>query len=110
MDRIRWDEDNLMITEAQKDSTMKILEPKTPFIHYNMSTDELLGAAGACPLRQNSLDALVDGSLQGTLADTLGQHPAMLQGACRRLSSIRPSRMPGAETRIPPRPRRFHKS
>lgn len=36
---IRWDEDNLMITEAQKDSTMKVTEPKTPYIHYDHETD-----------------------------------------------------------------------
>ncbi|KAJ3393120.1 hypothetical protein HDU84_002797 [Entophlyctis sp. JEL0112] len=38
-----WTEDNILITEAQKNSTMKITEPKTPFIHYNMSTDEIVG-------------------------------------------------------------------
>ncbi|KAJ3274465.1 hypothetical protein HDV01_002593 [Terramyces sp. JEL0728] len=42
---IRWDEDNLAITEAQKDSTMKILEPKTPYIHYDASMDELKGTS-----------------------------------------------------------------
>ncbi|KAJ1552691.1 hypothetical protein HK405_010359 [Cladochytrium tenue] len=47
--RLRWDEDNLMLTEAQKDSTMKITEPKTPFIHYNMETDEITGNTGAVP-------------------------------------------------------------
>ncbi|KAJ2771524.1 hypothetical protein IWQ57_002179 [Coemansia nantahalensis] len=33
--RLRWDEDNLKITEAQKDAKMKVDEPKTPFIRYN---------------------------------------------------------------------------
>jgi hypothetical protein len=28
-----------MLTEAQKDSTMKVDEPKTPFIRYNPETD-----------------------------------------------------------------------
>ncbi|KAM3584194.1 hypothetical protein VKS41_003017 [Umbelopsis sp. WA50703] len=37
--RLKWDEDNLMLTEAQKDSTMKVDEPKTPFIRYNPETD-----------------------------------------------------------------------
>ncbi|KAJ2963283.1 hypothetical protein NQZ79_g1630 [Umbelopsis isabellina] len=37
--RLKWDEDNLMLTEAQKDSTMKVDEPKTPFIRYNAETD-----------------------------------------------------------------------
>jgi protein phosphatase inhibitor 2 len=30
-----------MLTEAQKDSTMKVDEPKTPFIRYNPETDEV---------------------------------------------------------------------
>ncbi|KAI9348227.1 hypothetical protein BDR26DRAFT_854260 [Obelidium mucronatum] len=41
-----------MITEAQKNSTMKITEPKTPFIHYNMSTDEITGHSGEIPPMQ----------------------------------------------------------
>lgn len=28
-----------MLTEAQKDSTMKVDEPKTPFIRYDAETD-----------------------------------------------------------------------
>ncbi|KAI8833317.1 hypothetical protein BJ741DRAFT_612674 [Chytriomyces cf. hyalinus JEL632] len=41
--------DNLMMTEAQKNSTMKIDEPKTPYIHYNALTDEIVGHSGAIP-------------------------------------------------------------
>ncbi|KAJ1726497.1 hypothetical protein LPJ61_005143, partial [Coemansia biformis] len=33
--RLRWDEDNLKITEAQKDAKMKVDEPPTPYIRYN---------------------------------------------------------------------------
>ncbi|KAF9354787.1 hypothetical protein BGX26_007359 [Mortierella sp. AD094] len=40
--RLKWDEENLMITEAQKDSTMKIDEPKTPFVHYNFELDKVM--------------------------------------------------------------------
>ncbi|KAJ3334105.1 hypothetical protein HDU76_010227 [Blyttiomyces sp. JEL0837] len=47
--RLRWDEDNLMITESQKNATMKITEPKTPFIHYNIDTDEITGNSGSIP-------------------------------------------------------------
>ncbi|TPX33766.1 hypothetical protein SmJEL517_g03430 [Synchytrium microbalum] len=43
--RIRWDEDNLMMTEAAKGATMKITEPKTPYIHYNADTDTVLGTS-----------------------------------------------------------------
>ncbi|KAF9139721.1 hypothetical protein BGX30_007581 [Mortierella sp. GBA39] len=42
--RLKWDEQNLIITEAQKDSTMKIDEPKTPFIHYDHELDRVLSA------------------------------------------------------------------
>ncbi|KAF9920294.1 hypothetical protein FBU30_009900 [Linnemannia zychae] len=42
--RLKWDEENLIITEAQKDSTMKIDEPKTPFIHYDHEHDRVLDA------------------------------------------------------------------
>ncbi|KAG0296352.1 hypothetical protein BGZ96_009589 [Linnemannia gamsii] len=42
--RLRWDEENLIITDAQKDSTMKIDEPKTPFVHYDHELDRVLDA------------------------------------------------------------------
>ncbi|CAG8712836.1 16226_t:CDS:2, partial [Racocetra fulgida] len=34
--------DNIQLTEGQKNSTMKITEPKTPYIHYNQETDEIM--------------------------------------------------------------------
>ncbi|OMJ24518.1 Protein phosphatase inhibitor 2 [Smittium culicis] len=40
--QLKWDEENLRITELQKDSTMKIDEPKTPYIHYNIEDDASL--------------------------------------------------------------------
>ncbi|KAF8928086.1 hypothetical protein EDD21DRAFT_361202 [Dissophora ornata] len=40
--RLKWDEENLIITEAQKDSTMKIDEPKTPYVHYNYELDRVM--------------------------------------------------------------------
>ncbi|KZT71495.1 hypothetical protein DAEQUDRAFT_724010 [Daedalea quercina L-15889] len=36
---LQWDEENLALTEAQKDSQMKITEPKTPYVRYNAETD-----------------------------------------------------------------------
>ncbi|KAJ2898133.1 hypothetical protein GGI21_004885, partial [Coemansia aciculifera] len=36
---LRWDEDNLRVTEAQKDAKMKVDEPKTPYIRYNPELD-----------------------------------------------------------------------
>ena len=37
-----WDEANLSLNEVQKDSTMKITEPKTPYVRYNAETDEVM--------------------------------------------------------------------
>jgi protein phosphatase inhibitor 2 len=39
---LQWDEENLSLTEIQKDSLMKITEPKTPYVRYNPETDELM--------------------------------------------------------------------
>ncbi|KAJ2815350.1 hypothetical protein IWW50_006852, partial [Coemansia erecta] len=36
---LRWDEENLRITEAEKSATMKIDEPRTPYIRYNPEND-----------------------------------------------------------------------
>ncbi|QRW16089.1 hypothetical protein RhiXN_04090 [Rhizoctonia solani] len=43
LDRLTWDEENLALTEIQKDSLMKITEPKTPYVRYNAETDEVEG-------------------------------------------------------------------
>ncbi|KAG6850198.1 hypothetical protein H0H93_016627, partial [Arthromyces matolae] len=40
---LQWDEENLALTEIQKDSLMKITEPKTPYVRYNPETDEVEG-------------------------------------------------------------------
>ncbi|KAI8985432.1 hypothetical protein BDB01DRAFT_788235 [Pilobolus umbonatus] len=40
--RLKWDEASLELTEAQKDSTMKVDEPKTPYVRYNAETDQVL--------------------------------------------------------------------
>ena len=45
-DRLKWDEENLIITEAQKDSTMKIDEPKTPYVHYDHELDKIIDMEG----------------------------------------------------------------
>lgn len=36
-DHARWDEANLSLNEVQRDSTMKITEPKTPYVRYTHS-------------------------------------------------------------------------
>ena len=40
---LQWDEENLALTEAQKDSQMKITEPKTPYVRYDAETDTVEG-------------------------------------------------------------------
>lgn len=48
---LQWDEENLALTEAQKDSQMKITEPKTPYVRYNAETDTVDGGASLASLR-----------------------------------------------------------
>ncbi|TRM67909.1 hypothetical protein BD626DRAFT_480163 [Schizophyllum amplum] len=40
---LQWDEENIALTEIQKDSLMKITEPKTPYVRYNAETDTFEG-------------------------------------------------------------------
>jgi len=40
---LQWDEANIALTELQKDSQMKITEPKTPYVRYNAELDEVEG-------------------------------------------------------------------
>ncbi|PPQ75908.1 hypothetical protein CVT26_000173 [Gymnopilus dilepis] len=40
---LQWDEENLALTEINKDSLMKITEPKTPYVRYNAETDTVEG-------------------------------------------------------------------
>ena len=44
---LQWDEDNIAATEIQKDSLMKITEPKTPYVRYNAETDTIEGGSFA---------------------------------------------------------------
>lgn len=53
---LQWDEENLALTEAQKDSQMKITEPKTPYVRYDAETDTFEGGVlllfPLCPPQQ----------------------------------------------------------
>ncbi|KAG1724842.1 hypothetical protein EDD22DRAFT_789828, partial [Suillus occidentalis] len=40
---LQWDEENFASTEIQKDSLMKITEPKTPYVRYNAETEQVEG-------------------------------------------------------------------
>ncbi|KAG6902451.1 hypothetical protein C0995_016312 [Termitomyces sp. Mi166 len=46
---LQWDEENIALTEIQKDSLMKITEPKTPYVRYNAETDEIEGVTFGNP-------------------------------------------------------------
>jgi protein phosphatase inhibitor 2 len=50
---LQWDEENLALTEIQKDSLMKITEPKTPYVRYNAELDEVDGEIPAFDLNGN---------------------------------------------------------
>ncbi|KAK6908974.1 hypothetical protein I203_102981 [Kwoniella mangroviensis CBS 8507] len=39
---LQWDEANIALTEIQKDSLMKITEPKTPYVRYDAENDRVL--------------------------------------------------------------------
>lgn len=57
--RLKWDEANLYLTEQEKNSTMKIDEPKTPYAkHYDPAEDEEeLHTLDADDLMVDELDA-----------------------------------------------------
>ncbi|KIJ56943.1 hypothetical protein M422DRAFT_23081 [Sphaerobolus stellatus SS14] len=52
---LTWDEQNLLETEIQKDSLMKITEPKTPYVRYNAETDEVEGMSEIPPFNLDGL-------------------------------------------------------
>ncbi|CAG8473282.1 9259_t:CDS:2 [Dentiscutata heterogama] len=64
--RLKWDEDNIQLTESQKNSTMKITEPKTPYIHYNQETDEIMTDLQTIP--GLTLESNRESSPSGTLS------------------------------------------
>ncbi|WWC73441.1 uncharacterized protein I206_107411 [Kwoniella pini CBS 10737] len=41
-EHLQWDEANIALTEIQKDSLMKITEPKTPYVRYDAVNDRVL--------------------------------------------------------------------
>ena len=57
--RLKWDEANLYLTEQERTSTMKIDEPKTPYVpHYNPDDedDEDIGGIDADDIAVDELD------------------------------------------------------
>lgn len=43
------------MNEGQKDATMKIDEPKTPYIRYDPETDQVLNMEGMCHRKKASV-------------------------------------------------------
>ncbi|EPQ59192.1 hypothetical protein GLOTRDRAFT_109575 [Gloeophyllum trabeum ATCC 11539] len=87
--RLQWDEENLAATEIQKDSLMKITEPKTPFVRYNAETDTIEGdipsldlyagqRASPAPLAQSPTNADSSGpSSRRTSFSSTGGRPSL---------------------------------
>ncbi|KAJ3516820.1 hypothetical protein NLJ89_g884 [Agrocybe chaxingu] len=72
---LQWDEENIALTEIQKDSLMKITEPKTPYVRYNAETDEVEGdipnldlGLAASPVQEHHPES----PISSTGADTSG--------------------------------------
>lgn len=68
--RLKWDEANLYLTEQEKNSTMKIDEPKTPFAkHYDPAEDaDELRMLDAQDLMVDELDQRKAGSPRSSRA------------------------------------------
>jgi len=69
---LQWDEANLALTEIQKDSLMKITEPKTPYVRYNAETDEIEGDIPNLDLNNRFASSSPIMSVSSTGADTSG--------------------------------------
>ncbi|KND01492.1 uncharacterized protein SPPG_03292 [Spizellomyces punctatus DAOM BR117] len=82
---IRWDEDNIMLTESQKGNTMKITEPKTPYIRYDSENDMILGSTGNVPPMELS-DAIY--SAQRSPGSTASLSDTESSGSGRRHVSV----------------------
>lgn len=87
--RLTWDEENLALTEIQKDSLMKITEPKTPYVRYNAETDTVEGM-GEIP--QFSLDGQGAGSPTPGSPVPVSPRSASVEGSSRRASFSTPGR------------------
>ena len=97
---LAWDEANLSLNDLQKDSTMKITEPKTPYVRYNPETDEVMDLDRECP----PFPGLDDGRGTDTLSDREDRNPRHLT----RHHLVRHHRSVPIRRRQPPRfPRPF---
>jgi len=87
---LQWDEENLALTEIQKDSLMKITEPKTPYVRYNAETDEI---EGDIPTLELELSATTLGGARS--ASPISTTGADTSGPSSRRTSLSGSSRPG---------------
>jgi len=91
---LQWDEENLSLTEIQKDSLMKITEPKTPYVRYNAETDEII--EGDIPALELELSATsLGGPRSASPAISISTTGADASGPSSRRTSISSIGRPG---------------
>lgn len=112
---LAWDEVNLSMNDLQKDSTMKITEPKTPYVRYNAETDQVmdldrkplavsLASARSCPAHISEMVSRtpeIPGISLGTTS--FGGHSNSQPHSPSHLSSLLDSRVPNSNS-VPSRP------
>ncbi|KAF6762014.1 hypothetical protein DFP72DRAFT_877762 [Ephemerocybe angulata] len=92
---LQWDEENLALTEINKDSLMKITEPKTPYVRYNALTDEIEGGSLSGGY---SSQAYRDAAEQMQVSSPVGEPSALaedVQGPPSRRTSVSSTGRPG---------------
>ncbi|KAH9472467.1 hypothetical protein Pst134EA_003078 [Puccinia striiformis f. sp. tritici] len=75
---LTWDEPNLALNDLNRDSTMKITEPKTPFVRYNAETDEVMNLESIPDFdlgRASSTLSTAAASTSTQLVNNSGQEP-----------------------------------
>ncbi|KAG6910785.1 hypothetical protein DXG01_007673 [Tephrocybe rancida] len=85
---LQWDEENLALTEIQKDSLMKITEPKTPYVRYNAETDEVEGEIPGLNLDGPDVAPSPDFEVPGSPQMSVSSTGADTSGASSRRTSI----------------------
>ncbi|KAF8076745.1 hypothetical protein FPV67DRAFT_1472533 [Lyophyllum atratum] len=85
---LQWDEENLALTEIQKDSLMKISEPKTPYVRYNAETDEVEGEIPQFDLDGRYIPPLARDNEPGSPQMSVSSTGADTSGPSSRRTSI----------------------
>ncbi|KAI7961190.1 hypothetical protein MJO28_001679 [Puccinia striiformis f. sp. tritici] len=103
---LTWDEPNLALNDLNRDSTMKITEPKTPFVRYNAETDEVMNLEsipdfdlGRASSTASTLTQLVNNSGQEPMTTEARLNPEIPLIPMRRFSSSSSRRGSGSTER-----------